>query len=571
MTQLPRRSMTLLKSLGVLLIGALPLSVPVAQAELTLLHNVHGYTMDHGERIDFLALEYEDGVVRRLHREPATLAESEASRRIDGGGATLLPGLIDAHGHVSYYGDALGSVDFVGSASEAEAVQRVAAFMAGDLDDGEGWLRGRGWNQVLWPSNAFPSRQSLDAVTGGRPAAFGRVDGHALWVNSAALAAAGIDRTTPDPEGGQIIRDTEGEPTGVLIDNAMDAVYDAIGEPAIAELEVQIVRGMQAAAATGMTAVHDAGISARTLAAYRNLQARGALPIRAYPMLSVLDPANDEALAAGPFRSEDGMLNVRSVKVVADGALGSRGAALHADYSDQTGHRGLLLLTPDELAHHMRRSAAAGFQVNVHAIGDLANTRVLDEFEALNRDPAIRALRHRVEHAQILRAVDVARFSGLDVIASIQPTHATSDKNMAGDRLGEARLNGAYAWNTLLQSGARLAGGSDFPVEPPDPLFGLHAAVTRTDREGNPLGGWRPQEKLSREQSLSLFTEWAAYAGHEEDNIGRLLPGYAADFVLLEADYFTQPEHAIWQNRVLGTVVAGRVVFAADGSPLETD
>lgn len=546
----------------------LSLAGAAACAESTLIFNLRGYTMDHGERIDFVALEYEDGVVRRLHRDSATLAESSADARIDAAGATLLPGLIDAHGHVSYYGAALASVDLNGSASEAEAAQRVAAFLAGGGDGGEGWIRGRGWNQVLWPGKAFPTADALDAVTGDRPAALGRVDGHAVWVNSAALAAAGIDGDTPDPDGGQIIRGTDGQPSGVLVDNAMDLVYAIIGEPDVAQLEGQIMRGLEAVAATGMTAVHDAGISARTLAAYRNLQAAGRLPIRAYAMLSVLDPANDEQLAAGPLRSDDGMLSVRSVKVIADGALGSRGAALHADYSDQPGHMGLLLLSDDELARHMRRSAAAGFQVNVHAIGDLANTRVLDEFEALNTDPALRALRHRVEHAQILRPVDIERFEALDVIASIQPTHATSDKNMAGDRLGEARLRGAYAWDTLLESGARLAGGSDFPVEPPNPLYGLHAAVTRTDRDGNPLGGWRPQEKLTREEALSLFTEWAAYAGHEEQTIGRLLPGYAADFVLLEEDYFTQPEQEIWSNTVLATVVAGRVVYAGEGSPL---
>jgi predicted amidohydrolase YtcJ len=545
------------------------LALLTAQGSLaaTLVHNVRGYTMNDGERVEFHALEFEAGVVTRLYRYGDDVAASDADTRVDGAAATLLPGFIDAHGHVAGLGQALASVDMTGSRSEVEALQRVADFIAGEADMRGGWLRGGGWNQVLWESNAFPTRASLDALTGDRPAAFARVDGHALWVNSAALDAAGIDSESTDPDGGQIVRDADGEPTGVLIDNAMDAVYVVIGEPSVAELESQIVRGMQAAAATGMTAVHDAGISARNLQAYRNLQRRGELPIRAYPMLSVLDPANDAHLAAGPTRSDDGMLHVRSVKVLADGALGSRGAALHAEYSDQPGHSGLLVLSEEELAHHMQRSAQAGFQVNVHAIGDLANTRVLNEFEAIVADPAKRALRHRVEHAQILRPADISRFAELDVIASMQPTHATSDKNMAGDRLGEARLAGAYAWNSLLESGARLAGGSDFPVEPPDPLYGIHAAVTRTDRDGNPLGGWRPEEKLSRDESLSLFTEWAAYAGHEEQHLGRLLPGYAADFVLLSDDIFTMPAGDIWNNRVLLTVVGGRVVFSADDAP----
>lgn len=539
-----------------------------ALADSTLLYNINGYTMQEGVKQQFAAIEYADGVITRIYTRSSDISSSDATQKIDGAGRTVIPGLIDAHGHVSTYGEALAAVDLVGSSSEFEAAQRVAAFI--DAEHGaSGWILGRGWNQVLWPDKAFPGRASLDAVSKTRPIALGRVDGHALWVNSAALTAAGIDRNTPDPEGGQILRDARGEPTGVLIDNAMDVVWETIGPPTVADLEAQIVRGLRAAAATGITAVHDAGISARMLSAYRNLQSRGELPIRAYPMLSVLDPENDAHLAAGPLRSDDGMLNVRSVKISADGALGSRGAALHADYSDQPGHRGLLLLSDEELARHIRRSAAAGFQVNVHAIGDLANTRVLDEFAAINADAKVRALRHRVEHAQIIRLEDLDRFADLGVIASIQPTHATSDKNMAGDRLGEARLKGAYAWQTLLDEGTRLAGGSDFPVEPPNPLYGLHAAVTRQDREGQPLGGWRPEEKLSREASLSLFTEWAAWASHEEQFLGRLQPGYAADFVMLGEDYFTQPEEAIWRNTIVATVVAGEVVYADSDSPLQ--
>ena len=544
-------------------VAALSILPAVAVSAATLVHNVKGYSMRDGERVSFSALEYDGGVITAVYADAAAAAASSAAQRIDGGGATLLPGLIDAHGHVAAYALALSSVDMTGSGTETEAAARVAQFLDNAPGADGGWIRGHGWNQVLWASGEFPTRASLDAVTGDRPAAFSRVDGHALWVNSAALRAAGIDRSTPDPEGGQILRDAEGEPTGVLIDNAMGAVQAAIGEPSVAELETRIERGLTALGALGLTAVHDAGISARQLQAYRNLQAQGRLPIRAYVMLSVLDPANDAVLEAGPWTSADGMLSVRSVKIFSDGALGSRGAALHEDYSDQPGHRGLLVLDEEALRHHMQRSVAAGFQANVHAIGDLANTRVLDEFERLNRDAASRALRHRIEHAQILRPTDIARFGALDVIASVQPTHATSDKNMAGDRLGEERLAGAYAWHTLFESGARLAGGSDFPVEPAEPFFGLHAAVTRQDRDGEPPGGWRVGEALSRNQALSLFTEDAAYAGHAERSTGRLEPGYAADFVLVRDDYFSVPRDQLWQNRVLQTVVAGETVYTA--------
>ena len=540
----------------------------VAHAGGTLIYNVNGHTMAAGARVDFIAIEYSNGLIERLYTDEQSVQGSLAEHRIDGKGSTLLPGLIDAHGHISSLGASLRSVDLTGAASETEAAQRVQQFSGDDPAADQSWIQGRGWNQVLWPERQFPDRRSLDAVAPNRPVALSRVDGHATWVNSKALALAGIDASTPDPEGGQIIRDRSGEPSGVLVDNAMDLVFEAIGVASLEAVEADIVRGLEAAAATGLTSVHDAGVSAQEIQAYRNLQAAGRLPIRVYPMLSVLDPDNDPLLAEGPFRSEDGMLHVRSVKISADGALGSRGAALHRDYSDMPDHTGLLLLSDEELSQHIGRSAQAGFQVNVHAIGDLANTRVLEKFADINQSPKIRAQRHRVEHAQILRPQDINQFAKLDVIASIQPTHATSDKNMAEDRLGASRLEGAYAWNTLLRSQARLAGGSDFPVEPANPLYGLHAAVTRTDREGEPLGGWRPEEKLSRAEALSLFTEWAAYAGHEEEFLGRLAPGFAADFVLVKDDFFAQSEQAIWQNEVLATVVAGKVVYRSAASPM---
>lgn len=558
--------------------SALTFSLACSSHAATTIYNVKGYTLHNGELATFVGLSYENGLITHVYATQADVEQNVSLHNpsdepshdvvINGGGATLIPGLIDAHGHVSSYGEALGAVKLEGSTSETEAVQRVAAFMPDAPSSPDDWIVGRGWNQVLWPTNDFPTRQTLDAVTGKTPTALSRVDGHALWVNTAALDAAGITKDSVDPEGGQILRDQYGEPTGVLIDNAMDIVFETIGEASIEALEAQILRSLNAVAATGMTAVHDAGISARELQAYKNLQSRGELPIRVYPMLSVLDPANDTNLAAGPTRTADGMLSVKSVKISADGALGSRGAALHADYSDKAGHKGLLLLSDADLRHHIRRAAAAGFQVNVHAIGDLANTRVLDELELINKSPEIKALRHRIEHAQIIRPIDIQRFNELGVIASVQPTHATSDKNMAGDRLGEARLEGAYAWQTLLESGSLMAGGSDFPVEPPDPLLGLHAAVTRTDREGKPLGGWRPQEKLSREVALDIFTEGAAYAAHEEGYLGQIREGFAADFVLLAEDYFNEPEQQIWQNTILTTVVGGKIVFAAENSPM---
>ena len=285
------------------------------------------------------------------------------------------------------------------------------------------------------------------------------------------------------------------------------------------------------------------------------------MPIRIYAMLDVEDPANDAYLRQGPIIDPQHMFDIRSVKISADGALGSRGAALHADYSDMPGQKGLLLVNDEQLDNHMDRSMAAGYQVNIHAIGDKANTRVLDFMEAMIRKHDNRDLRHRNEHSQIIRVEDIPRFAEIGVVASIQPTHATSDKNMAGDRLGEKRLEGAYAWRKLLDSGAHLAGGSDFPVEYANPFFGLHAAVTRQGQDNQPPGGWLPSEKLNRDETLSLFTEWAAWAAHQEDVIGKLRPGYAADFILVRDDYFRVPEKDIWKNQVLGTWVAGKKVF----------
>ncbi|MBT5006865.1 MAG: amidohydrolase, partial [Halieaceae bacterium] len=482
------------------------------------------------------------------------------SKRIDGKGATLLPGLIDAHGHVGGYGEALSAARLVGAESQGSAAEKVAAFAA---TSDSPWIFGRGWNQVLWPDRQFPSKQSLDEVSTLRPIALDRIDGHALWVNSKALELAGIDASTPDPEGGQILRDSAGQPTGVLVDNAMNAVKAVFPKVTDERKAAYLRTALSRLASFGLTSTHDARVDAQTVRAYQLLATDQDLPIRVYGMLDVLDPKNDPYLQKGPIIDSRHMLDIRSVKISADGALGSRGAALAADYSDQPGQKGLLLLSDQTLKHHISRAMAAGYQVNTHAIGDLANTRVLDFYESLIKEHDSAALRHRVEHSQILRVEDIPRFKQMGVIASIQPTHATSDKNMAGNRLGKQRLVGAYAWKSLLNAGTKMAGGSDFPVEHPNPFYGLHAAVTRQSQDDKPVGGWLPEQKISREQALSLFTEGAAYAAHQETVIGRLAPGYYADFILVEQDYFAMPEKAIWESKVLETWVAGKRVYAA--------
>ncbi len=540
---------------------ALGISSPAFAA--TLIHNVHGYTMDQGKRISFVAMEYDKGRVVRLYSSDKESAASTASKKIDGHGATLLPGLIDAHGHVQGLGQALSAVDLVGSKTEQEAVQRTRAFAANYPDDK--WVVGWGWNQVLWPVQEFPSRKSLDAIVGHKPIVLDRIDGHAYWVNSVALSMAGIARNTPDPDGGQIVRDEQGEATGVLIDNAMDLITKVLPATSDEQIKAYVLRAMHKLASLGVTSAHDAGISAQELRAFQSLRSADEMPIRIYPMLHVLDPANDIYLKQGPVIDPDHLLDIRSVKISSDGALGSRGAALFDDYSDMPGHKGLLLLSDEQLEHHIGRAMAAGYQVNTHAIGDLANTKALDNYEHFIQKYKAGALRHRIEHSQVLRVEDIPRFNAAGIIASIQPTHATSDKNMAGDRLGERRLEGAYVWKSLLDSGAVVVGGSDFPIESPNPFFGLHAAVTRQSHDNQPDGGWMEEQKLSREQALSLFTENAAFAAHQEDYLGRLLPGYYADFILVQDDYFRIPEQDIWKTKVIATYVAGREVFRAKG------
>ena len=526
----------------------------------TLIHNINGYTLSDGDLQRFTAIEFEGEKINALYADDQALPKNNTSKRIDGKGATLLPGLIDAHGHVGGYGEALSAARLVGAESQSSAAEKVAAFAA---TSDSPWIFGRGWNQVLWPDRQFPSKQSLDEVSTLRPIALDRIDGHALWVNSKALELAGIDASTPDPEGGQILRDSAGQPTGVLVDNAMNAVKAVFPKVTDERKAAYLRTALSRLASFGLTSTHDARVDAQTVRAYQLLATDQDLPIRVYGMLDVLDPKNDPYLQKGPIIDSRHMLDIRSVKISADGALGSRGAALAADYSDQPGQKGLLLLSDQTLKHHISRAMAAGYQVNTHAIGDLANTRVLDFYESLIKEHDSAALRHRVEHSQILRVEDIPRFKQMGVIASIQPTHATSDKNMAGNRLGEQRLVGAYAWKSLLKAGTKMAGGSDFPVEHPNPFYGLHAAVTRQSQDDKPVGGWLPEQKISREQALSLFTEGAAYAAHQETVIGRLAPGYYADFILVEQDYFAMPEKAIWESKVLETWVAGKRVYAA--------
>ncbi|MEC9299932.1 MAG: amidohydrolase [Pseudomonadota bacterium] len=530
----------------------------VAVADTTLISNINGYTFNSNqELVQFSALQFTDDRVDHILTEAENLPK-EGIRVIDGNGQTLLPGLIDAHGHILSYGRLLLQVDLGGSLSETEAAQRVADFYSNNEE--LEWIQGRGWNQVLWESNEFPSADSLDLVVSDKPVWLRRIDGHAGWANTKAMELAGVTRESEDPNGGQIIRDENGYPTGVFIDTAMNYIASQIPTSTTEELKNALSMAMNRLASYGLTAVHDAGVSSQTIAAYKQLAEEGPLPIRVNVMLAASDPLFLDRLEEGYFRSDDDTLTINSVKIVGDGALGSRGAALIEDYSDDSDNRGLLRYNDERLEYLMRVAMNGGFQVNTHAIGDNANMKVLDNYERLISETDSRNLRHRIEHAQILRYEDILRFAKLGVIPSMQATHATSDKNMAQDRIGEVRIQGAYAWRKLMQADTLIANGSDFPVESPDPFWGLHASVTRQDQSNEPPGGWLPDERMSLEEAFASFTVNAAFAGHQENLLGTLEAGKKADFIIIDRDIFKIPENELWQTQALETWVNGEKI-----------
>lgn len=527
-------------------------------AETTLITNVNGYTLNSDyELIQFNAIQFTDDTIDAIFGEGDELPD-DANDIIDGAGRTLIPGLVDAHGHVLSYGLGLLRVDLVGTTTEQEAAERVREFAEANPE--LEWIQGRGWNQVLWDSNEFPTAASLDAVVSDRPVWLSRVDGHAAWANTRAMELAGIDRNTEDPVGGQIIRDENGDATGVFVDTAERYIQEHIPSTSFEEQKAALLTAMESLASYGLTSVHDAGIGSSTVRAYKELVAEEPLPVRVYAMLAASDPLYQDRLDEGFFYSEDGSFAIESVKVVADGALGSRGAALIEDYSDDPGNRGLLRYNDERLEFLMRAAMNSGFQVNTHAIGDDANMKVLDNYERLILETNTRDRRHRVEHAQILRYEDILRFAELGVVPSMQATHATSDKNMAEDRIGPVRIQGAYAWRKLIESGARIANGSDFPVEHPNPFYGLHASVTRQDQQNEPPGGWYSQERMTLIEALASFTIDAAFAAHQEDTLGSLEPGKKADFIFLDRDIFTIDPSELWQVQVDETWVGGRRV-----------
>ncbi len=532
-----------------------------ARSAPTLVDNVHGYTLVGASLQPFTALAFDAGRVLEIGNSASLRAKYATARVIDGEGKTLIPGLIDAHGHVVDLGLESVQIQLTGTTSLQQAQQRIRAYAQANPQ--RAWLVGDGWNQVIWNLGRFPTAKELDAAVADRPVALDRIDGHATWLNSQALRAAGITKETRDPIGGRIERDAAGNPSGILVDKAMDLLNTVIPQLSDADRMAALRAAMTLMNSVGLTGVGDAGVSANVIASYKHLADEGRLTVRVYAMIA--DTGEDFRVLSkdGPLLGYgNDRLTVRSVKLFADGALGSRGAALMAPYSDKPDQHGLLFMTEAEMQHKIEAAMKAGYQVNIHAIGDAANHQVLDGFEGAYRTVDGRQLRNRIEHAQVVALTDIPRFKKLNLIASMQPTHATGDKNMAEARIGPDRLRGAYAWRAFLDQGTVIAGGSDFPVESENPFFGLHAAVTRTDHANQPAGGWHPEQSMTLLEAFRAFTLDAAYAEHQEQSLGSLEPGKWADFIMIDRDLFKIPPADIWKIRVEQTWLAGEKVYS---------
>ena len=536
-------------------------SLTIPAVARLIVTNANGYTLAGGKLVRFDALVIgDDGRVVATFAKGKAPSATAKDERLDAGGRTLLPGLIDAHGHVNELGQRALAVDLSDTTSRDAAVAAVVAYAR--KNTASAWIVGGGWNQERWPDKRFPTAADLDVAGLTRPVYLARIDGHAGWANRAAMAAAGITAATRDPVGGRLERDAKGEPTGLFVDAAKDLIESKIPAPTPAESIARLDTALNIMASVGLTGAGDMGVSPGDWRLYRYFDEQHRLTARIAAWAGGMDALATIA-PSGPIGwTSDGRLSLRGVKLYADGALGSRGAWLKADYADAPGNKGLRFSTDAEMRAMITKADAGGFDVAVHAIGDAADTQVLDAYAALPATSRKRIL--RIEHAQILDTADLPRFAKLGVVASMQPTHATSDKGMAEARLGEARLTGAYAWQTLIRSGAAFAGGSDFPVEPPNPFYGFHAAVTRQDRSGQPVGGWRPAEALTIEQAFAAFTTGAAAANRID--AGALTPGKWGDFIIVDHDPFKVAPSELWKIGVDETWVGGARVFKREGA-----
>lgn len=547
----------MIKHLIRLLAAAALLLAPAAQAD-GLIDNVNGITLDeNGQVVRF------NGILFNREGKVTWLFKGKEKRpkklewTIDGGGKTLLPGMIDGHGHVMELGQQLLMLDLSQTNSLEEALGKIREYAAANPTK---WILGGGWNQERWKLGRFPTAAELDSVVGDRPVWLSRVDGHAGWANSRAIHAAGLTAATKDPAGGRIERGAGGAPSGVFVDAASALVTRVIPQATPRERNKAFLSAQDRLLSFGITATADMGTSVDDWLTYRRMGDAGLLRVRIMSYAAGVDTVLSVAGGEPTQWLYDDKLRMGGIKLYADGALGSRGAWLKADYADAPGQKGLAFLSDDQLLNSMIRGAMDGFQIAIHAIGDRANQQALDAIEILS-DTYKDDRRWRIEHAQIVDPKDLPRFGKLHVIASMQPVHQTSDRTMAEARLGPDRLRGAYAWRSMLQNGARLAFGSDFPVESPDPWAGWATSFTRMDAAGQPFGGWRPEEVVTREQGWAGFTTGAAYAGFAESKIGRLAPGMRADFIIVDRDPLLASPGDLRATQILETWVGGARVF----------
>ena len=522
--------------------------------------NARIYTVDQGHPF-VSALAVRDGKVQFVGSvREALLLRGPATQVVDAAGRTVIPGMVDAHAHLFGLGEFLRSIDLTDTRSFDQIVARVGA-RAKEAPSGR-WLIGRGWDQNKWGDTRFPTHEALSRVTPNNPVVLTRIDGHALLANAAAMRAAGVTAATKDPAGGRIERSSTGEPTGVFVDNAMALIDRVIPPMSHDEMRAAALAAIKEANRYGLVALHDPGEPREVLDLFEELAKAGTFSLRVYAMISDDSAAIEHYFQRGPQSAlYDSHLWIRAIKLYADGALGSRGAALLDPYTDDPKNSGLLKSTPEHLRDVSTRALQHGFQVATHAIGDRGNRIALDAYEAALKAVPTVDHRFRIEHVQVLDHADVPRFAQLGVIPSMQAVHQTSDMYWASNRLGYARTLGAYAWRSLLNTGVIIPNGSDFPVERVNPLYSFHSAVSRQDDNNWPPGGWLPDQKMTRTEALEAMTIWPAYAAFQEQTMGSLSPGKFADFVILDRDIMTIPDSEILGTTVLATYIGGKVVY----------
>ncbi len=554
------------RSVILALLIAAPLPAQSVRSADLIVTNARIYTVDDSRPV-VAAMAVRDGRIAFTGSVREAMALKGANTRmLDLGGRTVIPGMVDAHAHLLGLGQSLQAVNLVGAKSYDEVVARVVA-RAKNVPAGQ-WIIGRGWDQNQWGDTRFPTHEALTGALPNNPVYLERIDGHAQLANAAAMRAASVTAATKDPSGGRILRTATGEPTGVFIDNATSLVEKAIPNSTVEQTRQAIRAAIAESQHWGLTGLHDAGESRATIDLLEEMAKAGEFNFRLYVMIGDDSAAVAHYLARGPQSAlYDNRLWLRSFKLYADGALGSRGAALLEPYSDDPNNKGLLLSAPAHIQDVAVRALKGGFQVNTHAIGDRGNRVVLDAYDAALKLQPAADHRFRVEHAQILHHDDIPRFAQLGVIPSMQAVHQTSDMYWAGSRLGQGRLLGAYAWRSLLETGVVVPNGSDFPVEAVNPLLSFHSAVARQDAENWPAGGWMAEQRMTREEALRSMTIWPAFAAFQESIMGSLSVGKLADFVVLDRDIMTVADRDILGTNVIATYIGGKPVYERAAQP----